>query len=133
MHSWSMVNGPMNGPGAGWFMGPVVGLILLALWIWILVDCARRDFRNGLEKAIWILALIFTPFVAAVVYLIVIKFNNPAGLLNPDFRGPSPAPTPRPMLQPVAPVTPPTPPTPPAPPAPPVPPTQPTNPPQQNQ
>lgn len=120
MHHWSMVSGPMDGPGVGWFMGPLVGLALLALWIWILVDCARRDFRNGLEKAIWILALIFTPFIAAVVYLIVIKFNNPAGLLNPDFRGPSPAPTPRSVPPPVTPTTtaneptqPPQPPTPP--------------------
>lgn len=109
-----MVSGPMDGPSAGWFMGPLVGLVLLALWIWILVDCARRDFRNGLEKAIWILALAVCPFAAAVVYLVVIKFNNPAGLLNPDFRGPSPAPTPRPV-------------------PPPQPLTPPTNPPQQNQ
>lgn len=131
MHNWGMV-GPMGSldNGGGWFMGPVVGIILLALWLWILVDCARRDFRNGVEKAIWILALIFTPFIGAVVYLVAIKFNNPAGLLNPDFRGPSPTPTPRPVPMPPEPVVPQTPPTPPAPPAQPTPP---TNPPQQNQ
>ena len=108
--------GPMGRP-EGLFVFPLVGLVLLALWLWILVDCARRDFRNGVEKAIWILALIFTPFIAAVVYLVVIKFNNQAGLLNPDFHGPSPAPTPRPAPTPMPPQptvqTPPTPSTPP--------------------
>lgn len=81
--------------GPGMALMPIVGLILVALWIWILVDCARRSFRNGLEKAIWIAALAVFPFAAAVVYLIAIKFNNPMGLLNTDFRGPSPKPIPR--------------------------------------
>lgn len=126
-----------NGSGEGMAFIPIIGLILLALWIWILIDCARRNFRNGLEKAIWIIALIFTPFIASVVYLVVIKFNNPLGLLNTDFRGPSPAPIPRPVMPVPEPVTPPTPPAPPTtpqtrPPTPPTPPTTPTEPPPRN-
>jgi len=90
MHSWSMVNRTMDEPGFSWFMGPVIGLILVALWLWLLVDCARRDFRNNVEKALWVLVLMLAPLVGAVAYLVVIKYNNPAGLLNPDWRGPSP-------------------------------------------
>lgn len=58
----------------------VFGLIALIFWIWMLVDCARRKFRNNLEKIIWIIVLVFAGIIGALVYLIVIRMSNPTGL-----------------------------------------------------
>jgi hypothetical protein len=58
----------------------VFGLIAVIFWIWVLVDCARRKFRNNLEKIIWIVVLVFAGIIGALVYLIVIRMSNPSGL-----------------------------------------------------
>lgn len=56
------------------------GLLALAFWIWMLIDCARRNFRNSVEKIVWILVLVFGGLLGAFVYLIVIRSFNPSGL-----------------------------------------------------
>ncbi len=58
----------------------IVGLIALAFWIWMLVDCARRKFKNNVEKVVWILVLVFGGLIGALVYLIVIRSFNQSGL-----------------------------------------------------
>ncbi len=61
-------------------VGIILGLLILAFWLWIIIDCAKRKFRNDLEKIIWILVIIFTNWVGALVYLIAVKIYNPKGL-----------------------------------------------------
>ena len=58
----------------------VLALVILLFWIWIIVDCAKRKFKNDLEKIIWILIIIFMNWIGALAYLIVIKIYNPKGL-----------------------------------------------------
>lgn len=58
----------------------IFGIIALIFWIWMLIDCARRKFRNTVEKIIWIIVLVFAGIVGALVYLIVIRMSNPTGL-----------------------------------------------------
>jgi len=55
-------------------------VLFVVLWIWMLVDCAKRNFRNTGEKIIWIVALVFLHWIGIVVYYIVIKSLNPKGL-----------------------------------------------------
>lgn len=57
-------------------------VIFLVIWIWAIVDAARRDFKNDLEKIIWILVLVFGGWIGLLVYLIVIKLSNPRGLMK---------------------------------------------------
>ena len=61
---------------------PLIGLALFIIWIWLLVDCARRGFRNMLEKVLWILAMVLSPFLGSIVYLVVVKYSNPQGLMD---------------------------------------------------
>ena len=56
----------------------IVGSIVL--FIWMLVDCVRRKFRNDVEKIVWILILVFTGIIGALVYWIAVVMNNPKGL-----------------------------------------------------
>lgn len=53
---------------------PVVGIGLLVLWIWALVDAIRvpeDSYYNEGNKLIWVLVIVFTGFIGAIVYLII--------------------------------------------------------------
>jgi cytochrome c biogenesis protein CcdA len=53
----------------------VVGIALFVIWIWILFAIISDLFRDhdepGWLKAVWILFLVFIPFLTMLVYLIV--------------------------------------------------------------
>ena len=46
----------------------IIGLILLAIWIWAIVDILKRPM-SGLMKIIWIVVVIAFPFVGVLIYL----------------------------------------------------------------
>ena len=51
----------------------VVPLFLLAtvFWIWMLVDCATKEPDQGNDKVVWILVILFTHWVGALIYFLV--------------------------------------------------------------
>lgn len=76
----------------GWWIWPfgaaffgiwmIIGLALLAFWIWMLVDVIRRKFRNTAEKIIWIILMIFGGWIASIVYFFAIRQYNKSGLMK---------------------------------------------------
>jgi len=62
------------------FAGLLVGVILFAFWIWMIIDCAKRKFRNSIEKIIWLLVVIFLTWLGALVYFIAIALANKRGI-----------------------------------------------------
>jgi H+/Cl- antiporter ClcA len=59
-------------------MGALIGLIMLSLtllggifWLWMLVDCATKESSQGNTKVIWILIILFTNLIGAVIYWFV--------------------------------------------------------------
>jgi hypothetical protein len=60
----------------------IVGILLIAFWIWMLVDCAKRKFKQDVEKVIWILVIVFASWVGSIVYFIVVKMYNEKGLIK---------------------------------------------------
>lgn len=58
----------------------IVGILFLIFWIWMIVDAAKRNFKNDVEKILWIVILVLTTWVGSLVYFIVIKTYNPRGL-----------------------------------------------------
>jgi hypothetical protein len=52
----------------------VVEIFFFVIWIWILITILSDVFRDhqlsGWWKAIWVLFLVFIPFVTALIYLI---------------------------------------------------------------
>ncbi|MFQ6042366.1 MAG: PLDc N-terminal domain-containing protein [Candidatus Poribacteria bacterium] len=58
--------------------GLLFGLLFLALgiggtilWIWMIVDCATKEPSDGNDKLIWILIIILTHWIGALIYLFV--------------------------------------------------------------
>jgi hypothetical protein len=41
------------------------------LWIWMLVDCATNEPSAGNEKIVWILVILFTHLLGALIYLLI--------------------------------------------------------------
>ena len=51
------------------FLLPLAGLALLAtaIWIWMLVDCATKESSAGNDKLIWVLVILFTHLLGAMI------------------------------------------------------------------
>jgi phospholipase D-like protein len=50
------------------FLFAVVGTIF---WIWMLIDCVTKETNEGSNRLIWVLIIIFTHWIGALIYLIV--------------------------------------------------------------
>jgi hypothetical protein len=48
----------------------VLGIGGTALWIWMLVDCATREPSEGNDKVVWILIIVLTHWLGALIYLL---------------------------------------------------------------
>lgn len=51
-------------------------LFLFVFWLWMLIDCLRRDFKNDVEKIVWVLVLVFLHLLGAIIYYFVVKISN---------------------------------------------------------
>ncbi len=51
----------------------LVGVCALGaiLWIWALVDCLRNEPSEGNDKIIWVLVILLTSALGALIYLFV--------------------------------------------------------------
>jgi hypothetical protein len=51
----------------------VLGFALasVVLWIWALIDCAQNEPAEGNDKIIWILIIIFTHAIGALLYIFI--------------------------------------------------------------
>lgn len=49
----------------------VVSLVGVAFWLWTMVDCAMNEPSEGSNKLVWILIILFTGWIGALVYFFV--------------------------------------------------------------
>ena len=56
-----------------WLVIMVIGLGGTILWVWMLIDCARRTFPKNDDKVVWILVIVFTHLIGAVIYYFMVK------------------------------------------------------------
>ena len=48
-----------------------LGLLGTIFWIWVIIDCATNEPSEGNDKLIWILIVVLTHWVGALIYLLV--------------------------------------------------------------
>jgi hypothetical protein len=64
------------GINAAFLMLPVilvafaVSILGTALWIWMIVDCAMNEPSEGNDKVVWILVIVLTHWIGALIYLL---------------------------------------------------------------
>jgi hypothetical protein len=55
----------------------VLALAAFAFWIWMLIDAITRIPSEGNTKLIWILVIVFTGAIGALIYYFVQRPKNP--------------------------------------------------------
>ena len=48
-----------------------VGILASVFWIWMLIDCATNKSLDGALKIVWILVILFTHLIGALIYFFV--------------------------------------------------------------
>ena len=48
--------------------GAMIGLAGTAFWIWMIIDCATKERSEGNDKVIWILIILLTHVIGAMIY-----------------------------------------------------------------
>ncbi len=51
----------------------LLGTAALVFWIWMLIDCMRREPPESLEKLTWALVILLGTIVGALVYYVIRK------------------------------------------------------------
>ena len=65
--------------GGGCFLVWILLAVLaLGIWIWALVDAIQNPALDGNQRLIWILVIVLTQFIGAMIYLIVGRSRKPA-------------------------------------------------------
>ncbi|WP_462272745.1 PLDc N-terminal domain-containing protein [Methanohalophilus sp.] len=50
-----------------------IGLLATAFWIWMLIDCITKETDRSNERLIWIIVIVFTHLLGAILYFILRK------------------------------------------------------------
>ncbi|MFA5020041.1 MAG: PLDc N-terminal domain-containing protein [Candidatus Pacearchaeota archaeon] len=59
------------------FLLIIAGVVFLfVFWILMIVDCAKRKFKNDTDKIVWILVIVLAQVIGAVIYYFVVKRKN---------------------------------------------------------
>lgn len=48
-----------------------LGFAALGFWAWMLVDCIRNEPREGHDRLLWVLVIVFTKVIGALIYFFV--------------------------------------------------------------
>ncbi|MCA9116905.1 MAG: PLDc_N domain-containing protein [Planctomycetaceae bacterium] len=65
--------------GGGLFM-LIAGLLALAavvIWVWALVDAIRNPALDDTMRIVWVLVIVFTQIVGALIYLVIGRSRSP--------------------------------------------------------
>ena len=70
-------------PMVGFLVVSVVWLVTSIFWLWMLVDCLTKRRLPDNEKLIWVVVLLFSHVVGAVLYLVLVRLRRPSGNVPP--------------------------------------------------
>jgi hypothetical protein len=58
------------------FLVVILAILALIFWIFMIVDCAKRKFKDENEKVVWIIVIVFANWIGALIYYFVVKRPN---------------------------------------------------------
>lgn len=59
-----------------WIVFFAIGIFAFVFWILMIVDVAKRNFKNENDKIMWILIVILTGIIGALIYYFMVKKKN---------------------------------------------------------
>lgn len=54
----------------------VLAIFLTIFWVLMIIDIAKRKFKNENDKIVWILIVILLSWLGAIIYYFVVKRSN---------------------------------------------------------
>jgi hypothetical protein len=61
----------------------IFGLIVFVLWLWMLIDCLKRDdFPNENDKLLWAIIMLLGGWIGALLYYFIVKRKMDAGVVS---------------------------------------------------
>jgi hypothetical protein len=55
----------------GWGLVILIGLAAFAFWVWALVDAIRNRALDDTMRIVWVVVIVVTQFLGALLYLIM--------------------------------------------------------------
>lgn len=52
----------------GILIGGGIGLGVVIIWLWLIIDIVKSEFKDGYMKLVWLLLAIFLPVIAVLTY-----------------------------------------------------------------
>ena len=71
-------------------LGVAAGLAALGFWFWMLIDCLRHENRSGEDRIVWLIVIVATKLIGALVYYFV-RRPDEWGQEGPPDPEPNPA------------------------------------------
>ncbi|MEI6327200.1 MAG: PLD nuclease N-terminal domain-containing protein [Candidatus Roizmanbacteria bacterium] len=53
-----------------WIGVAIISIVAAGFWVWMLIDCIRRDFN---DKLLWVVVLLFGQGLGAILYYFMVK------------------------------------------------------------
>jgi prolipoprotein diacylglyceryltransferase len=53
-----------------------IAILGTIFWIWMIIDCAQRNFKTENDKIVWILVIVLAGLVGAIIYYFVVKTKD---------------------------------------------------------
>lgn len=54
-----------------WLVMAALSLALFAFWLWMLIHAITNKGLGGAEKIVWVIVIIFLPFLGSLIYFFV--------------------------------------------------------------
>jgi len=52
----------------------ILALVFFVLWLWMLIDCLKRDDYDGPnDKLLWVLLMLFAGIIGTILYYFIVK------------------------------------------------------------
>lgn len=51
----------------------MIFVLVFIFWIFMIIDCAKRKFKDDTEKVVWILIIVLAGIIGAILYYFVVK------------------------------------------------------------
>ena len=65
--------------GIFWLLMVVLAIASMAIWIWALIDAIQNPALDGTMRLVWILVIVFTHFLGAILYLAIARSGKTPG------------------------------------------------------
>jgi prolipoprotein diacylglyceryltransferase len=49
----------------------LLGVVSIAFWIWMIIECATNEPSTGNDKIVWIIIIVFAQIIGALIYYFV--------------------------------------------------------------